>query len=661
MAYEVNFTDSVNKGSITVDDNSLNTETSLGLPGRNLSDYGNIVLENFLHLLENFANNNSPNNPVEGQLWYDNTDGVDQLKIYDGAQWISAGGIKKGTAQPEATVSILGDLWVDTSNQQVYLYTGSGWILVGPEFAAGANTGAKYVDVIATNNVVYPVIINYVNNVPISIISGTEFTPKTTIPGFSTIKLGVNVSSSSKYYGTSEKTENLLVSGTSYPGTAFARLDANNIFTRPLRVRNNGGISIGETPTLTFSVSGSITEIRNAASDGSIDFKVNNSGVSTTALRIFNNTKVAIGSPTKIPTEALDVVGNIVSSGSLVINDTSTSSLTVSGGASILRNLQVTGDVDIAGDITVSDILPNSGAGNIGTSLLKFNNIYANNFYGNLIGNLTGSITGSSATAGKLNSSTTFSMIGDITAPSFIFDGQTGGTTKTFTTTLSDTFFTAKTKVTTVESTDEVLIRRPADAALYRIDQEKIVSVIPNTATGPIVPVGTITMYGGTTAPSGWFICTGAEYSTSTYEALFNVIGTSFGTPSVVGVFKIPDFRGRLPLGLLGTATTGNRVLNDGAATTIGGVGGSERELIAENQIPDHYHTLQGDAGTQFYAITNVTGTTDSESVPVSITGGAAGSGLPRTDSIDNFTAQEEFDTVPPFATINFIIYHGVF
>ena len=51
MAYTVSFTDSVNKGSITVDEGTLNTETTLGLPGRNFTDYGTAVLENFLHLL----------------------------------------------------------------------------------------------------------------------------------------------------------------------------------------------------------------------------------------------------------------------------------------------------------------------------------------------------------------------------------------------------------------------------------------------------------------------------------------------------------------------------------------------------------------------------------------------------------------------------------
>ncbi len=673
MAYEVNFTDSVNKGSITVEDKSVNTETSIGLPGRNLSDYGNIVNENFLHLLENFASNNSPDNPVEGQLWYDTTAGVEQLKIYDGTTWLSAGGIKKGTSQPEATTSIPGDLWADTTNQQLYLYTGSGWVLVGPDFSEGATTGSKFVTLISSNNLEQPVIINYVDNQPISIVSATQFIPKSSINGFSTIYPGVNISSNiggtpGKYYGIAEKTENLMVNGVSYPGTAFPRLDVNNIFTRSLRVQNNGGISIGEAATLILSVSGSVSEIRNAASDGSIDFKINNAGSNTTAMRVFNNGKVAIG--TQNATEALDVAGNIITSGTIKANSTteststSTGSLVVLGGLGIAKNLNIGGSLSIASGtniLTVNDIVPNANnTKNIGSVALKFNGVYAQNFYGNLTGNVTGNLTGSASTASKLNSPTTFAMSGDITAPSFTFDGQVGGTTKTFVTTLSDSYFTSKSSTLTILEDDEILINRTGDG-LLRVTQETLTSKIPNLAQGPLLPIGTILPFAGTTAPTGFFICDGSEREVAIYSSLFTLIGNSFGTPSSISFFKLPDFRGRTLLGWLGSATTGNRVLNDGAANTIGNYGGSESDLIDTTQLPDHYHDLMGDNGTQFYSLSNQTGVTDSASTSLSIVGGDPGSGMTRTQGIEGFTSQNEFNTVPPFGTVNFIIYHGVF
>ena len=124
MAYTISFTDAINKGTITVDDNTVNTATSLSLPGKNTTSYGTVIAENFLHLLENFANSAAPLRPIEGQIWFDNSAGVSQLKVYDGANWVAAGGLKKALNRPSASESIAGDLWVDTDAQQLYLYTG---------------------------------------------------------------------------------------------------------------------------------------------------------------------------------------------------------------------------------------------------------------------------------------------------------------------------------------------------------------------------------------------------------------------------------------------------------------------------------------------------------------------------------------------------------
>ena len=81
MAYTINFSDAINKGTITINDNTINNETSLRLPGKNTTSYGTIIAENFLHLLENFANSTAPSRPIEGQLWFDTTAGTDQLKV----------------------------------------------------------------------------------------------------------------------------------------------------------------------------------------------------------------------------------------------------------------------------------------------------------------------------------------------------------------------------------------------------------------------------------------------------------------------------------------------------------------------------------------------------------------------------------------------------
>ena len=211
MAYTISYTDSANKGTIVVEDLTLNTTTSLQLPGRNTTAYGSAIATNFLHLLENFAFNSAPSNGVEGQLWYDNSLGAETLKVFDGTNWVSAAGIKKAVSQPDVAASQLGDLWVDTDNQQLYLFSGSGWVLVGPEFSDGLSTGASVESIIGTDNVTYTCIKFDVLSKPAAIISTSSFTPKTAMTGFTTILPGMNLSTIDitgegflKFRGTSE-------------------------------------------------------------------------------------------------------------------------------------------------------------------------------------------------------------------------------------------------------------------------------------------------------------------------------------------------------------------------------------------------------------------------------------------------------------------------
>jgi microcystin-dependent protein len=693
MAYEINFTDSVNKGTITVEDRSVNTETSLQLTGRNLTDYGTKINENFLHLLENFANNTSPSNPVEGQLWYDNTTGVDQLKIYDGVNWVSAGGLKKSSSAPAAEQSLVGDLWVDTSNQQLYLFSGSGWTLIGPDFAEGINTGTKFESIVDTTNVSRPCLINYVNGKQVSIISAVEFTPKLTIAGYSKIYPGHNVSNNidgatGKYWGTSQKAETLFVSNTvgSLGGAEFARLNATNIFTQPVRIRNNNGLDVGETQTLVLSITGgSNALITNKSNDGYIALRVQNN---TTAIRVKNDGKVGILNES--PQEALDVTGNVLISGSLKNNSTtestsvSTGSFITAGGAGIAKNINVGGDATVTGNIEAANILPDiTNSRNIGSVDLKYNNVYANNLRGNIIGDVVGNVTGSAGSAAKLNSTTSFSITGDVSTSSAVtFDGQTGGLTKTFTVSLNDTFFTGKDDYTdNVSGTEEILIRKTTTETgdVQDINRFYVTTVQDITSTIPTFAIGMVMPYAGTTAPSGWRLCNGdaISISSSDYAPLFTVLSFSYGGSLGSGVFNLPDLRGRFPMGFMAgvTRTLGtdeDRLYDDGAANILGADGGAQRRWIIKDNLPEHQHSLMGDAGTQFYATTGVTGVSDSNTTGISITGGSPGTGLEITEGVDGLVTStqtidgvpevvgEKFTTVPPFLSLNFIIYTGV-
>ena len=80
MAYTVDYTDGT-KTAILVNDGTVDTTTDLKLIGKNYSRYGEVVAEDFLHLLENFAAGTAPSRPSEGQLWYDNTNNC--MKYFD--------------------------------------------------------------------------------------------------------------------------------------------------------------------------------------------------------------------------------------------------------------------------------------------------------------------------------------------------------------------------------------------------------------------------------------------------------------------------------------------------------------------------------------------------------------------------------------------------
>ncbi len=57
----------------TVQDASVDNSTSLTFVGRNYSGYGQPIEENFVKLLENFANTTAPAKPIQGQLWFNST------------------------------------------------------------------------------------------------------------------------------------------------------------------------------------------------------------------------------------------------------------------------------------------------------------------------------------------------------------------------------------------------------------------------------------------------------------------------------------------------------------------------------------------------------------------------------------------------------------
>lgn len=167
------------------------TTTSLALIGRNYSGYGLFLNENFIKILENFANGTAPSNPLAGQLWWDTVNKI--LKVYTGTGWKISTGATSASIPPLDTTPIGGDLWWDNINNQLKIWSGTSWITIGPVATpATGNSGATPVLVADTNSINHVVIQFIVNNNVLAWFSKDAFL--TTVPGFTNIVPGLNMS-----------------------------------------------------------------------------------------------------------------------------------------------------------------------------------------------------------------------------------------------------------------------------------------------------------------------------------------------------------------------------------------------------------------------------------------------------------------------------------
>lgn len=198
MAYTINKSDGTELA--VLQDATVDTSTSITLVGKNYIGYGEIQNENFLFLLENFANTAAPSTPIAGQIWFDTT--TNQAKIYDGDKWVEAGTASVSNDAPLNPP--LGSFWFKTPYKTLYVYTGTDWQLIGPQVAEGfGRTEAVSDSVFATNDVEYPIIKVFVNDLIIGVIASNTFNirPDNAITGFSAIRAGFNINSNNSFAG----------------------------------------------------------------------------------------------------------------------------------------------------------------------------------------------------------------------------------------------------------------------------------------------------------------------------------------------------------------------------------------------------------------------------------------------------------------------------
>ena len=186
---------------VVLSDGTLDTTTSLGLVGRNYVGYGETQNENFVFLLENFANDSPPSRPLVGQIWFSTTDNT--AYSYDGVQWNPIGSASVSSTAPTNTNA--GALWFKTPINQLFAYTGTEWKLIGPESVTGfGSTKARSGTLDDSTGNPRPVIFLETNDVIFAICTASAFTINisNSVPGFSSsLFIGINLSSTAKING----------------------------------------------------------------------------------------------------------------------------------------------------------------------------------------------------------------------------------------------------------------------------------------------------------------------------------------------------------------------------------------------------------------------------------------------------------------------------
>jgi len=192
-----------------------------------------------------------------------------------------------------------------------------------------------------------------------------------------------------------------------------------------------------------------------------------------------------------------------------------------------------------------------------------------------------------------------------------------------------------------VEADKGVLFAKEADgiAELHYIDENEDETQITEAGRLKATPAGTITMFGGTSAPTGWLLCQGQEVSQTTYAALYAALGSdAFGTDAG-GNFYLPDMKGRVPLGV----GTGDAA--DATDHTRGEKEGTETHTLTGAEMPEHNHGIYDNGGS-----TSPTNT-------ISIAGGGNDGALSTAVNTMTTTGGDEaHNNLQPSLGLNFII-----
>lgn len=223
--------------------------TGVVLIGQNYQNYGQLLANNFLRLLENQANSTAPLYPVEGQLWWNTTTKV--LSFYDGSKFKPCVAMSAAASAPVSPIE--GDQWWDSSAKQLKTYNGSTWLVVGPIYTAAQGiTGAFAANVTDSNASVHVVsLVQTQGNTAAIVSNDSAFTLATPINGISVVNTGINLAATAKMTGTATNSDAL----GSALAASYVRNDiaSQSPINGSLVIQGIGGLTVGNHGNVTIT------------------------------------------------------------------------------------------------------------------------------------------------------------------------------------------------------------------------------------------------------------------------------------------------------------------------------------------------------------------------------------------------------------------------
>lgn len=166
--------------------------------------------------------------------------------------------------------------------------------------------------------------------------------------------------------------------------------------------------------------------------------------------------------------------------------------------------------------------------------------------------------------------------------------------------------------------------------------------------------LGEIKLFSGNYAPVDWMICDGSLLNVSNYNALFALLGVTYGGNGV-STFALPDLRGRVPVGQGQGTGLSNRAM--------GNTGGNETVTLTAAQMPVHTHSWQvstadGNANTpgSTVMLAKPTGTTNAYTLYRAPGESGLTTAAGPSDMISASGGNAAHDNIMPSMALNYII-----